>query len=116
MQALDRKLDVALVQILPYNWSETDPLPAVPGCGLHPQTPSVPTIFFVPPPCRDHCSIKFMLTYTRTFYTRIRSFRLSCILSHKTESPVLYTQLYTTAHNQSIKSIEVALVAELLQG
>jgi len=60
MQALHRKLDVVLVQILHHNCSETDysfckdSLPAgfcpVPGCGYHPQTTLAPTIFFAPPP------------------------------------------------------------------
>jgi len=53
MQALHRKLDVVLVQILR---SETDYIfcedlpPAalcpLPGCGFHRQTPSVPPLFF----------------------------------------------------------------------
>jgi len=60
MQALHRKLDAVLVQILPYNCSETDysfgedsPLAGIrhlPRCGFHPQTPLAPTIFFAPPP------------------------------------------------------------------
>ena len=51
MQVLHCKLDV-FVQILPYYCSETDysfcedSPPAVPGCGFHPQTPSVPPLFF----------------------------------------------------------------------
>jgi len=60
MQALHRKLDVVLVQILPYNCSETDysfcedspsraGLRPLPGCGFHPQTPLAP-LFFAPPP------------------------------------------------------------------
>jgi len=56
MQALHRKLDVVLVQILPYNCSETnysfceDLPPAglhpLPRCGFHPQTPLAPQYFF----------------------------------------------------------------------
>jgi len=55
MQALHHKLDVVLVQILPYNCSETnysfceDLPPAglrpVPGCKFHPQTPLAPHYF-----------------------------------------------------------------------
>ena len=56
MQALHRKLDVVLVQILPYNCSETDytfarirPPPIricpLPGCGFHPQIPLAPDYF-----------------------------------------------------------------------
>ena len=60
MQALHRKLDVVLVQILRYNCSETDysfcedsppaGLRTLPGCGFHPQTPSAPPLFFFAPP------------------------------------------------------------------
>ena len=50
-------IDVVLVQILPYNCSETDysfcedaPPPAglhpLPECGFHPQTPLAPPLFF----------------------------------------------------------------------
>jgi len=47
MQALHRKLDIVLVQILPYSCSKTDysfckdsppGLRPLPGCGFHPQT------------------------------------------------------------------------------
>jgi len=67
MQALHRKLDVVLVQILPYNCSENyysfceDSPPAglcpLPGCGFHPQTSSAPTFLAPPPLGRDsaHC-------------------------------------------------------------
>jgi len=54
-QALHRKLDVVLVQILPYNCSETDysfcedsppaGLHPLPRFGFHPQTLLAPTIF-----------------------------------------------------------------------
>jgi len=59
MQALHRKLDVVLVQIMPHNCPETDysfcedspsacPLP---GCVFHPQTSlAPPNYFFAPPP------------------------------------------------------------------
>jgi len=63
MQALHRKLDVdVLVQILPYNCSETDYsfsedsppawLRPLPGCGwFHPQNPlAPPPYFFTAPP------------------------------------------------------------------
>ena len=62
MQALHRKLDVVLVQILRYNCSKTDysfcedspraGLRPLPGCGFCRQTPSAhpPTIFFALPP------------------------------------------------------------------
>ena len=60
MQALYRKLDVVLVQILRYNCLETVTafarirhpagLRPLPRCGFHPQTPWAPTIFFAPPP------------------------------------------------------------------
>jgi len=57
MQALHHKLHVVLVQIMPYNCSETyysfcedwptAGLCRLPGCGYHRQTPSAsPTIFF----------------------------------------------------------------------
>jgi len=56
MQALNRKLNVVLVQILRYNCSETDyrfcegsppaGLRPLPGCGFHPQTPAAPPLFF----------------------------------------------------------------------
>ena len=64
MQALHRKLDVVLVQILRYNCSETTAfarirppagLRPLPGCGFHLQTPSAPTIFFAPPPLDTVC-------------------------------------------------------------
>jgi len=53
MQALHRKLDGVLVQILRYNCSETDysfckdsppaGLCPLPGCGFHSRTPSAPS-------------------------------------------------------------------------
>ena len=58
MEALHRKLDVVLVQILPYNCSETNyifarirPPPQaglgpIPGCGFHHQTPLALPLFF----------------------------------------------------------------------
>ena len=56
VQALHRRLDVVLVQILPYNYSETDysfcedsppaGLRPLPGCGFHPQTSLAPYYIF----------------------------------------------------------------------
>ena len=88
MQALHRKLDVVLVQILPYNCSETDysfcedSFPAglhpLPGCGFHPQsqTPLAPIYFSL---CRP--------------WTPLRHFALHCAAAQHSERSLIIQQI-----------------------
>ena len=64
------KLDVALVQILPYNCSETDysfcddslpsRIPPSIGCGFHPQTPLAPHYFLLRRPWWASATLNYM--------------------------------------------------------